>query len=279
MFLTKSFPYLLILIGGAYSAKILAIVPTPSFSHQIAFRELWKTLSLRGHQITLITTDPMSDPALVNLTEINVDFSYKLLNQNKDELMKHGRKNPVQFAKTVFELSGKMIEEQYLYPPIRNLIQNESERFDLVMAELMHVVSFTFAVRFNCPLIGVGSLEPNSYTYSLVGSPTHPILYPDLNAPYHKKHQSLMERLYNVKHYLYAMHIFPSYVSEVVRTLARNTFGIDYPPYEIAKNLSIILVNKSPIFQDVRPTVGAVVYFGGASHLAAPKVLPMVRYI
>jgi glucuronosyltransferase len=43
----------------ADSARILGIFPTPSFSHQIVFQTIMKALVARGHQVTVISTDPL----------------------------------------------------------------------------------------------------------------------------------------------------------------------------------------------------------------------------
>lgn len=265
--------------NGVNSAKILAIVPTPSFSHQIAFRELWKELSLRGHHLTLITTDPMNNATLPNITEINIGFSYKTWHKKVGVLVKLGKKDSSQFTQKIFGIAGTWYEEQLSYEPIRSLILNTTEHFDLVIAESMHIISYTFASRFNCPLIGISSTDAFATTYSSVGSPTHPVVYPDYNSPYQGIHKSFMQRLYNVKHYIYMMYIAPFYVSGLIDPIVVKHFGRDYTPYDGMEKLSLMLLNKSPIFYNVRATVPSVVYFGGASHLAAPKGLPMVRSV
>ncbi|XP_052744252.1 UDP-glucuronosyltransferase 2B15 isoform X2 [Bicyclus anynana] len=62
-------------------ARILGVFPTPSISHQVVFRPLVQELVKRGHEVTVITTDPAFKPgqAPTNLTEIDVhDLSYKI---------------------------------------------------------------------------------------------------------------------------------------------------------------------------------------------------------
>ncbi|KAJ8959692.1 hypothetical protein NQ318_021883 [Aromia moschata] len=68
--------YVTIFVPISYCANILGIMPTPSYSHQIVYTPLWKELSLRGHNVTVITTNPVRDPKLVNLTEIDIHFVY-----------------------------------------------------------------------------------------------------------------------------------------------------------------------------------------------------------
>ncbi|KAJ8959703.1 hypothetical protein NQ318_021895 [Aromia moschata] len=69
------------LVATASCSNILAIIPAPFFSHQIAFTQIWRELSLRGHQVTLVTTVPQNDPNLVNLTEIDMSDCFKIVTE------------------------------------------------------------------------------------------------------------------------------------------------------------------------------------------------------
>ena len=68
----------MLLINFSENAKILGIFPTPSISHQVVFRALMKDLSQRGHQLTILTTDP-SKTKNPNVTEIDFHDCYKEL--------------------------------------------------------------------------------------------------------------------------------------------------------------------------------------------------------
>lgn len=73
----------LTLISNSFGADILAIIPSASFSHQTPFRPLWRALAKRGHNITLVTADPMRDPTLKNLKEIDMSYAYEILMKYK----------------------------------------------------------------------------------------------------------------------------------------------------------------------------------------------------
>lgn len=49
---------ILCVIGSNESARILAVYPTPSISHQVVFRPLMQELAKRGHDVVVITADP-----------------------------------------------------------------------------------------------------------------------------------------------------------------------------------------------------------------------------
>lgn len=57
------------------SANILGVVLHTSYSHQIPFRPIWRELAARGHNVTVLTTDPMNEN-LANLREIDLSSAY-----------------------------------------------------------------------------------------------------------------------------------------------------------------------------------------------------------
>jgi hypothetical protein len=56
-----SLVYLLVLhaMCSTEAARILGIFPTPSISHQLPFQAIMKALAARGHQITVISPNPL----------------------------------------------------------------------------------------------------------------------------------------------------------------------------------------------------------------------------
>jgi len=57
----QSLVYLLLLyaVCSTQAARILGIFPTPSVSHQLLFQTIMKALAARGHQITVISPNPL----------------------------------------------------------------------------------------------------------------------------------------------------------------------------------------------------------------------------
>ncbi|KAF5306116.1 hypothetical protein FQA39_LY09094 [Lamprigera yunnana] len=94
---------------------------TPTSSHQIAFRSIWMELLLRGHQITLITTDPINDPKLINLTEIDLSYSYKIWNKQVKEVT---QSNIINSLLLMADVIGEIADYQLSHPLIQELIRN-----------------------------------------------------------------------------------------------------------------------------------------------------------
>jgi len=136
------------------TARILAIIPIPSYSHQIPFRPIWITLSQRGHEVVVITTDPINDPSLTNLTEINLKSNYELkktLNFTKmgDSWINVEREQ-------MWPLSKIVVENVYKHPEVRKMyVAASNQKFDVVIAETIKTPGlYALAHRFNAPLIG-----------------------------------------------------------------------------------------------------------------------------
>lgn len=79
---------LIFVLDPVQSARILGLFPTPSVSHQSVFQPIWRELSLRGHKVTVITPNPLKDPSLTNLTEIDMSEAYEIQKKNDEKLTK-----------------------------------------------------------------------------------------------------------------------------------------------------------------------------------------------
>lgn len=258
-------------------ARILAVAPLPSYSHQVAFRPIWKELSLRGHNVTLITTDGINDPTLTNLTEIVVhDETYTIWRESGViELMKDksNQLNPFAAAdiymKLFADLTGAIMERE----DVKRLLANDTT-FDLVMTEPLLVVGLGFADFYKCKSIYVMSLEAPSYLHKAMGNPTHPVLYLEAALPITVK--SYMDRVLVTAVYLFHYIFHSSFVS-LNTNLLRQYFGEDISPMkEIMDRANMLFVNVNPAFAGVRPVTPSTVYYGAGSHLEPEKPLPNV---
>lgn len=84
----RVFILLLLLAPQIQSARILGVFTVASISHQTVFQPIWKELSLRGHNVTVVTPNPLRDPSLINLIEIDVSSQYKNMEEFKRTLSK-----------------------------------------------------------------------------------------------------------------------------------------------------------------------------------------------
>lgn len=120
-------------------------------------------LSLRGHEVYVLTTDPQNDPRLVNLTEVSLRHCYKHKIQFEDQLEHLSNMEVVQEVRVMM---GKVTEDFISNKQLQTWI-NESKRFDLVLVETFYPEFLILGEIFDCPKILICSL-------------THPLRFIDI---------------------------------------------------------------------------------------------------
>lgn len=258
----------------ATSARILGIVPTPSYSHQVTYRSLWAELSLRGHEVVVVTTDPMNNTTLTNLTEIDLHSAYDVW--NKHDIINFMAENQMNLYKMMEKLAvafTDVLDNQMAHPKVQELYNST---FDVVLAELVFPSMCAFSKLYDCPCIGIMSMELGGIYHESLGNSAHPGLYPEVFLPFQGKlnfWQRLVSSLmYFVTQYTYSIYMKPQ------DELLNKYFGqITISAKTLIQNVDLMLVNVNPILHTVRPVTPATVLFGGGTHISAPKSLPQVN--
>lgn len=268
---------LLLFTVNSQCAKILGFFNMASVSHQIVFQPIWKELSLRGHQIVVATPNPLKDPTLVNLTEIDLSFLYNHLGNIQQDLsqgMDHWK-----LTSTFTQFLENNTERIFANSDVMNLVKDNETTFDLVITEALFPTPAAFAVKYNCPLVAVASFTVTNHLHQVIGTATHPVLYPDFATRYddditflEKVDAVLFDIWYK---YLYSYDILPA-----LDSIIKRIFGNDMPDLiELEKNISVLLLNTNPILHKPRPYGPNVVEMGGRMHIKPKKPLPEVRFL
>lgn len=266
------------MITTSLSARILGIVPTPSYSHQIVYRPLWRELSSRGHQVTVITTDPMNDTSLTNLIEISLHFSYETWNE-KMNLVEMAKLNVISYFNYVVEASSSFSGEQLQHFEVQSILTNATENYELVLIETFYPAMVGFAEKFNCSLIQIFSLDNFSYMYRNIGNPAHPILNPEFVLNFPTK-LNFFQRITSTFISLYFDYYYYPNVLRTNQLLITKHFGDKHPTLEkTLERTRMMFVNTDTIFHRLRPLLPSVIQFGGGTHLTKPEPLPKVQFL
>ncbi|XP_015609388.1 uncharacterized protein LOC107274626, partial [Cephus cinctus] len=155
------------------SARILAIFPTASISHQIVLRQFAVALQKRGHELVVITPNPIGNKDFENYTEINTDYHY--VEMEKFDFIKIRIESPdfVQFMRTSWwNSSSMMIRDIFEDRNFKKIYAPESnEKFDLIIFELLTYEGlYGLASRFDAPFIGICSLGLLSNVHHMLGN-------------------------------------------------------------------------------------------------------------
>ncbi|KAK9892170.1 hypothetical protein WA026_018372 [Henosepilachna vigintioctopunctata] len=259
------------LINVVTCARILVFTYIPSVSHQNVFRSVWKHLSLRGHEVVAIATDPIRDPTLTNLTEIDVSVGYEIF---KKFDYSHLTKSNIGLFSLVEKFHDSFIhalELEINTEEFQGLLQKPSNYFDLIIVESALPAAFGIQNKFKAPMLAMSSLENLINLHSLFGNPVHPILYPELfsDLPNVLFHWTIWEKIESLYILIGVWMIHKCNIYPISDKTARKHFGNDMPYIEdIMRNSSLMLINVSPVFSGRRPTAPNVVEYHNV-HLEA----------
>lgn len=148
---------LIFMSHNASSARILGMVMAPSYSHQVFFQQFWRELAIRGHDVVVVTTDPTNE-VLPNFKEISIKETYAPMKEFMNVMINTSIFQIILQDKFT-EMSTALSEFQLRLPQIQELIHNKTEHFDLLMVEHFFTSVIAFQHRFQCPMIGVISME------------------------------------------------------------------------------------------------------------------------
>lgn len=264
-----------IICSGSDCARILAIAPLLSYSHQHSFSPLWKELSLRGHQVTVLTTDPLNNKSLVNLTEVDLHGAYDIWKSYRIvELATKHKYNPFKMFKAWADVMGELTDFMMQKPEVQNFLTNTSVHFDLIMMEPFVTVGGGFSSRFKSPVIALASLDSVSHLHILFGNALHPVLYPDNSLP--GLPEDFLQRVKAVIQVL-VVNLFYNYWLPLHTQWQRKYFGENaLTVEEIFGNFSKFFLSINPVLSHVRPVTPSTIYFGGGLQIEPPKPLPIV---
>ena len=140
--------------------KILAAIVTPSYSHQIPYRPLWLELHKRGHEVLLITPNPIPNINSPNFTQIDISQSYKIFEElnfvemrfSGDSWLQLGEKYATSACLAATENMFNNTEFKKMYAP------DSDTRFDIILTEYLFAPAVVGLVhRFDVPIIGTSS--------------------------------------------------------------------------------------------------------------------------
>lgn len=263
-----------ILIKNVLGARILAAALVPSYSHAITFKNIWKELALRGHEVVLLTSNP-PNLNLKNVIEVDLSYYHHLYKVNVAE---YYSSNIWLYFLKLYEERNELICKQVKNSYVKNLLTNKNETFDLVIAELFTYSLLGLKHKYNCPLIAIYSMD-NPFFHKLVGNPIHSSLYPHgfkaVNLPltFWDRWKSFLDAIV-----IWAMRdlIFNKLDNNVMRRI----FGENVPSVEeLQKDVDMVFVASNPVVYGIKPTVPAWVSIGVGIHLEKEKPLHQVCFI
>ncbi|KAK9892165.1 hypothetical protein WA026_018367 [Henosepilachna vigintioctopunctata] len=248
------------LFGALDAANILVFSCVPSISHQFVFRSIVKELSLRGHSVTFVTTDPMNDPTLTNLTEVDTSVSYEIYKKTDASVFNRESTNLIKMGFLALQFLYDVISMQLEVQGVKDILKKPPKSFDLIIAEAGNAFYESLQHKFKAPLISVSSFGVPRYLHELLGNSGHPMLYTDVLSTHVVPISNIWEKLDSLYAYLVNYMLCQFYMFPTFDKLARSHFGEDMPYIkDLIKETSLVVANINPIFSNNRPSVPNVI--------------------
>ncbi|AIZ48586.1 egt [Agrotis segetum nucleopolyhedrovirus B] len=287
-------------LGRAAPARILAVFPTPAYSHHSVFKVYIRALVERGHEVVVIKstnrisyTDelPLFDEdnnnneydnqdLRRNITEIDASLSQEYFKR----LMKHAgvfrKRGLVADSGTVtahnYVSLVRMISDQFDLPAVKSFIDKRKHlKFDVLITEAFIDYTLVFSHLFgDIPIIQISSGYAVAENFETMGAVSrHPVYYPNL---WRDKFSGLnvWDMINEIYVELRLQNEFSKLADEQNRLL-KLQFGADTPTIQELRNrVQLLFVNTHAVFDNNRPVPPSVQYLG-AIHLVDKRPQPL----
>ncbi|XP_046751146.1 uncharacterized protein LOC124414214 [Diprion similis] len=260
-------------------ARILGIFPTPSISHQVVFRTLTLELNKRGHELVIVTTDPVNDKSIKNYKEIDISYLYEHMRADVGNIISHrGHMNWYMQLRFYEPMMWTQMVRVFNHPEFKDVYEpNSGEKFDLILMEIFFTPGFmALAERFDAPIIGIASASLQLNVQYGIGNPILPS-HPSIWEMEIKSRDSWIpwERLENFYQSWRLIYHYRTVSLPKQKEIAEKYLGIKVSDlHDLEKNISLIFVNQQGPISFVRPNVPNVIEIGGFHVSDKIKPLP-----
>ncbi|KAJ8881421.1 hypothetical protein PR048_017902 [Dryococelus australis] len=259
--------------GCLESYRILGVFPSKSRSHFLITGTIMKSLASRGHEVFVVSYFPQSSPtARYKDVIIPADTIPEMSTVSVGTV---ARNSPIPSLRELYTWGVYSCEATFNAPQVQELLASEAS-FDLVMVEVFNAdCLFAFAHRFQAPLVGVSTGILLPWASDVFGNPDNPSYIPAHFFPYPVR-MSFWQRLVNAVSLVLFKAVHKTVFSREADRMARKYLGENVPSVEeIARTMSLQLVNTHLSLHQPRPMVPAVVEVGGL-HLREPTNISKV---
>lgn len=256
------------IIAPSENANILGVFYYPSYSHQIVYQSLVKDLADRGHQLTILTADKMTEKH-PNITEIYMENLY-MDNINFVECRDFGG---LKLFYYLLKAQVKRTDRQLSHPQVHDLIVNhQNYHFDVMILEYLYANPIiAFAELYDVPLIGISAIGTGIPVHELMGNAANPVIHPELIFPYIHGKLKFMERVSSFIYYIGTKFLLqPIFEMMGVRQARRYFVNSTATLYSLEDRVDLMFINTNPILDYVRPITPNTIQLG-SMHLNPPK--------
>ncbi|XP_069690476.1 UDP-glycosyltransferase UGT5-like isoform X1 [Periplaneta americana] len=259
----------------ADAANILAFFPAPSHSHMTLKSTLLRELTVRGHQLNVVSTAPEKTP-LANYTDIVVSLPSfaKIVGGNPYNLEDN---TLFETAIQTWHLGCGLCADVLSDTKVQELIHSKDLHFDLIIMEAFFSDCFLqFAYKFKAPVVKFCTFGGTHWMGDWVGNPSPPSYVPDAMLNLGDR-MSFWERAFNLLGGTFFRLGRQLYYLPRLDAVVRNLFNVSEPLPRLveleATTTTLVLLNSHFSISYPRPLTPSIVEVGGL-HVRPPRQLP-----
>lgn len=250
----------------ARSANILFVVTVPFLGHQKVHQRMWDELTVRGHNVTVITTAPLLRLSLPGVREINLASLHDKYFVKLKEPAQINFTQPTLLEKAVrhqqlSKVYDEFAERLFNHKNVREFLEKDNS-FDVCVVESNYPAVLGFAAKYGCTLVVTSSSGfPTQYLEAVQN-------FPSSSSP---NNTQLFDKVLRTLFSIYERVYYHTVILPTQDKIVKKYLGEDIPYLgDVVKNTSLVLVNRNPVLDDVLPLLPNVVDIGGI-YTSKPK--------
>lgn len=275
-------------MSEVHSARILGLFPHTGRSHQMVFEPLLHKLAERGHDVHVVSFFPLKDPPS-NYTDYSLEGISQLGLESLDLAMMENPTNPVMkylglemlFLKVFafWPLDEFAIHTCTMLMDWPTVKEAFSKQYDVIIVEYFNsdcMLGLAHVYGIKVPIVAVASSGLMPWMADRIGLNDNPAFVPHLTEYFTTK-MNFFERLENTLLSLCHKYWFRHAIQEKEQEIIETHFGRRIPDLrDLAKNVSMIILNTHYTFNGVRPLLPGLIEAGGMHIDHTRKPIPHV---
>ncbi|CAH0714625.1 unnamed protein product, partial [Brenthis ino] len=267
------------------SARILGLFPHTGKSHQMVFEPLLLKLAEKGHHVTVASFFPQKNPP-PNYTDISFEgiagvgvetfdlnlyedlgfiLHVPILGRILQQLAEFGP-----LGTMALNVCSKAVD----WPPLKEALKRE---YDIVLLENFNsdcMLGLLHVYEIRAPVVALTSCAPMPWSADRIGATDNPSYVPVVSSSFSTR-MTFLERMENTFLLNYHKWWFQNEVQAKEQAFIEKQYGRKIPNLnDLAKNISLLLVNTHPTLNGVRPLVPGIVEVGGMHLDHTKRIIP-----
>ncbi|CAH2064973.1 unnamed protein product, partial [Iphiclides podalirius] len=258
----------------ASSYRILAVFPVVTRSHYLTGRRIIFGLLNKGHEIVSIS--PYEEAVnLVNFTWVPVEVKSIFESVPNLEQEINRQYNFFSYQSYVWRTMNIYANHIINQPKLRDFIENDESRFDLILAEEFFLPLFyAFAHKYRAPMVITTPYGVAQYVNEFTGNPlemwraTHEFLELTVARNAYERAMNFVCTVFDI---VGRRQKLVSYQDRLARDVFKNVPNLPHLS-DLERNVDLVLVNSHFSLMDVMPNLPHVIEIGGV-HIEDVKPL------